>query len=90
MAQLAELEEVGHDRMLPADQNTRAQVVVEVYASHSLDIKAHVLLSLVLYKMVDPQPVSIDAREYNIMQQQRTVLAVCCQMAPALIHRSWK
>ena len=34
------------------------QVVVEVYASHDLTIKPHLLLSLVLYKMVDPQSVS--------------------------------
>ena len=34
------------------------QVVVEVYASHDLAIKPHLLLSLVLYKMVDPQSVS--------------------------------
>lgn len=31
------------------------QVLVEVYASQNLDIKPHLLLSLVLYKMVDPQ-----------------------------------
>lgn len=35
------------------------QVVVEVYASHDLTIKPHLLLSLVLYKMVDPQSVSL-------------------------------
>ena len=34
------------------------QVVVEVYASHDLNIKPHLLLSLVLYKMVNPQLVS--------------------------------
>lgn len=34
------------------------KVVVEVYASHDLAIKPHLLLSLVLYKMVDPQSVS--------------------------------
>ena len=33
------------------------QVVVEVYASHDLQIKPHLLLSLVLYKMVDPHSV---------------------------------
>ena len=31
------------------------QVLVEVYASRDLDAEAHILLSLVLYKMVDPQ-----------------------------------
>ena len=33
-------------------------MVVEVYATYDLSIKPHLLLSLVLYKMVDPHSVS--------------------------------
>lgn len=35
---------------------------MEVYATHNLDIKPHLLLSLMLYKMVDPQPVGLTVR----------------------------
>jgi len=35
------------------------QVVVEVYATFDLSTKPHLLLSLVLYKMVDPHSVRV-------------------------------
>ena len=57
------------------------QVVAEVYAAQDVVVRPHILLSLVLYKIVDPHQVNILV--INILTSQASV----SDMSP---HQLWQ